>query len=189
LIPRPDTERLVELALAAMGESGALLDVGVGSGAIAVTLLCEKPAWRGVGVDLSETALATTAHNAERHGVAQRLELRRSDLFAAVSGETFDLIVANPPYIATGDLATLDPDVGRYEPREALDGGADGLDVVRRLAAEGAERLRPGGRIFVEIGQGQAEAARAIFDAWPWRGATVHEDYAGTGRVVEARRD
>jgi len=190
LIPRPDTEVLVEAALRRLqGRDNLLLaDVGTGSGAIIVSLLHKLPAARGVGTDISSDALAVAADNAARLGVADRAEFYRGDLFVPLTGRVFDAIVSNPPYIAAKDLAGLDPELG-YEPRAALAGGADGLYFYRRLVSGAAAILKPDGFLAVEVGAGQAGPVAAL--AVPARGLTAAEgikDYAGGERVVVLER-
>ncbi len=183
LIPRPDTERLVEAALEKMGEGGRLLDIGVGSGAIAIALLSEKPGWSGVGLDISREAIAVAVHNAEVNGVAERLELVNSDLFDKAVGE-FDLIVTNPPYIPTGELEELD--VARTEPVSALDGGGDGLDIIRRIVEEAPAHLRAGGVFCVEFALGQAPEVETILAHGGFNSIDIIKDYAGIERLATA---
>lgn len=162
LDPRPDTETLIGEALKAMKPGCRILDLGTGSGCIIVTLLAECVTCTGVATDLSASALAVARDNAEALGVSGRLNLVQGNWLAPVEGR-FELIVANPPYIPAGDIAQLAPDVRDFDPRGALDGGADGLDAYRRIAAEAGDHLAPGGRVMVEIGAGQAEAIMAVF--------------------------
>ncbi len=170
LEPRPDTEALVELALpfleqlTADGARADLLDMGTGTGAIAVALLHRCSAACGVGVDIAEGALAMARLNAAAAGVPGRFAALRSDWFAAVSGR-FHLIVSNPPYIPHRDIAGLSREVREHDPLRALDGGADGLDFYRALAQGAGEHLYDGGRVAVEIGVGQHEDVRRIFEA------------------------
>jgi release factor glutamine methyltransferase len=190
LIPRPDTEVLVEAALRRLQgrEAPLLLDVGTGSGAIVISLLHKLPAARAVAVDISADALAVAAGNAARLGVAGRLEFARGDLLAPAEGRSFDAIVSNPPYIATTELAGLDPELG-FEPRAALAGGADGLDFYRRLVAGSATYLRPEGFLAVEVGAGQAAAVTALaMAATGLAAAETVKDYAGVERVVVMER-
>ncbi len=187
LSPRPETETLVEAAARRMGPAGSLLDVGTGSGAVAVALLVERPGWTGVAVDVSEEALEVARVNAGRHGVADRLEFRRGDLFGAVAGRRFDAVVSNPPYVPAGEIAGLDPEVGRYEPRAALDGGEDGLDVLRRIARSAGASLAPGGFVAVEFGAGQGGAVREAFEsAGGYASVELVPDLAGRERVAVA---
>jgi len=162
LDPRPDTETLIGEALKAMKPGCRILDLGTGSGCIIVTLLAECVTCTGVATDLSASALAVARDNAEALGVSGRLNLVQGNWLAPVEGR-FELIVANPPYIPAGDIAQLAPDVRDFDPRGALDGGADGLDAYRRIAAEAGDHLAPGGRVMVETGAGQAEAIMAVF--------------------------
>jgi release factor glutamine methyltransferase len=185
LDPRPETETLVALALAE--PFARVLDLGTGSGCIVVTLLAERPVARGLGADISTAALAVAGANAARHGVADRLILTPSDWFADLGG-IYDLIVANPPYIAAGEMAGLDPDVRDWEPRQALTDGADGLTAYRIIAAQAPAHLSPGGRLIVEIGAAQGAAVAALFTAAGLEEVTVHPDLSGRDRVVSARR-
>ncbi len=165
LTPRPETEVIVDHALRLFPEGRPLriLDLGVGSGAILLAILAERPAARGLGVDVSEEALAVARDNAASLGLAGRVALLRGDWTAGLAEADFDLVVSNPPYIATGVIETLDPEVRVYEPRLALDGGADGLDAYRRLAPEILRVLKPGGRFLVEIGYDQRTAVETLF--------------------------
>jgi len=194
LIPRPETETLVEQALARLpaDRPAVVCDVGTGSGAIALALLSERPRLRAVATDLSAGALAVAAANAAAlrdaaaAPLAARLDLRAGDLFAVLrDGERFDLIVSNPPYVPAGELPALMPDVRDHEPPLALDGGADGLDVVRRLVAGAAAHLAPGGALLVEIGAGQRAAAAALAaPGGPFLPAQAVPDHAGIDRVL-----
>lgn len=190
LIPRPETELLVEAALARLDgrPEPLVLDVGTGSGAIIVSLLVKLPAAGGVGVDVSAEALAVARANAARLGAGERLELKQGDLFAPAAGQVFDAIVSNPPYIADGDLAGLEAEL-RYEPRAALAGGADGLNFYRRLVGGGAALLKTGGFLALEVGAGQAPAVAAMATAASGLAvAEVVKDYAGIDRVVVLER-
>jgi len=198
LIPRPDSETLIEAALTAMEEKsedgnkdGALeiLDLGTGSGCLLLALLSEWPGARGLGVDVSEAALAVAKGNATALDLNGRADFKLSDWDAAVPkgvAGRFDIIVANPPYIAESEFASLEPEVARFEPRLALSGGADGLDCYRLLAPRLGALLAVGGRAFVEIGASQADAASGLFAAGGLNVRRVHKDLAGRSRVVEA---
>lgn len=189
LTPRPETERLVECALEKMGETGRFLDLGVGSGAIAVALLTDKPGWTGVGIDREPAAVETAAKNGKALGVGGRLEVLQGDLFAPVAGQTFELIVSNPPYIPTGDIAGLVREVADHEPRVALDGGDDGLDPTRRIVAEAPGHLTPSGWLLMEFGVGQGEAVRTILEEAPGLDVVqIIDDFAGIPRVARAQR-
>ena len=215
LIPRPETETLVDVALEALaavpasagrqaqaapgaGPGGAAapghyeplaLDVGTGSGCIALALAAENPFVRLVAVDVSEAAVEVARRNAARLGLGGRVDVRHGDLLADLPARArFDLIVSNPPYIPEAEYRTLEPNVRDYEPRLALHGGEDGLDVYRRLIPAAAARLRPGGVLAVEVGAGQAAAVRALFAAaGAFETALERADLAGIPRVVFAR--
>ena len=182
LDPRPETETLIETALAGRAAS-RILDLGVGSGCILVTLLAEWLEATGIGVDLSTAALEIARENAERHGVAPRAEFRHSDWFGNVQGR-FDLIVANPPYIAEPEMASLAPEIRLHEPRLALCAGADGLDAYRAIARSAAEFLSPGGKMLLEIGSTQSEAVREVIDATGYGSAVPIRDLDGRIRVL-----
>ncbi|TYO98520.1 [protein release factor]-glutamine N5-methyltransferase [Geothermobacter ehrlichii] len=186
LIPRPDTEVLVEEALKRMPqEAAALLDVGTGSGCIALALLHERSDWRALGVDLSPAALRVARCNAEELGLSERFELRRGRLEELPAGP-WPLIVSNPPYIPRADLAGLMPEVRDFEPVGALDGGPDGLDAYRALTRQ-TDRLTAGGWLLVEVGIGQAEAVRELFAEAGLTELFIRDDYAGVPRVVGGR--
>jgi release factor glutamine methyltransferase len=185
LDPRPETETLVALSLAE--PFARVLDLGTGSGCIIVTLLAERPDAWGVGADISVAALAVAGANAARHRVADRLILTPSDWFADLGG-TYDLIVANPPYIAADEMADLQPDVRDWEPRHALTDGADGLTAFRAIAAGASSHLSSEGRLIVEIGATQGPAVAAVFTVAGFLDVTVHPDLAGRDRVVSGRR-
>lgn len=191
LIPRPDTERLIELALertGALGPSPRILELCTGSGAIAVVLATELPHARLVATELSEDALAVARANVARHGVEARVDLRRGDLFAPVANDPpFDLIVSNPPYVRRADIAHLQPEVAYHEPRLALDGGADGLALIGRLLAEAPRHLAPGAWILCEIGMDQGPAVRALAAAAGLEDIDVLRDLAGHERTLAAR--
>lgn len=182
LVPRPDTETLVDLALARPFER--LIDLGTGTGAIAVTLLAERDGATGVASDISAAALAVAGENAAAHGVAGRLRLVEADWWDGVDG-VFDLVVSNPPYVTGAEYATLAPEVTDWEPRGALTPGGDGLSAYRAILDGLAPRLAPGGRCLVEIGAGQGEAVAALFTAAGLDAVAVHPDINGKPRVVE----
>lgn len=183
LIPRPDTEVLVEEALARGGDRTRVLDVGTGSGAITLALASERPDWIFTALDLSEEALRVARDNARRHELHERIVFVHGDLARLPDGP-FDLIVANPPYIPRGDLAELMADVRDYEPLQALDGGGDGLDAYRALTAQALSRLAPGGCLLVEIGAGQQDEVSRLFEDAGLLNVTTRTDYAGIERVV-----
>ncbi len=186
LTPRPDTETVVEYALRDFPEHAPwrVLDLGVGSGAILLAILADRPAAKGLGVDVSEEALAVARDNAASLGLAGRLALLRGDWTAGLDGDSFELVVANPPYIASDVIETLEPEVKDHEPRVALEGGADGLDHYRILAPEILRVLKPGGRFAVEIGYDQKAAVEALFREAGAVGVTTVKDLADRDRVV-----
>lgn len=195
LDPRPDTEAVVERALEIARREGldapSVLDLGTGSGCILLALLTELPGARGVGIDRSFEALATARHNAALHKLQARTIFMCMDWDEALS-EGFDIIVSNPPYISSFEIAGLAREVAWFDPHLALDGGADGLDAYRRIAPAAQRRLKPGGWLVVETGAGQAQAIRALLEAEglrPGAGfAPVSHDLAGHERVVSMQR-
>ncbi len=186
LDPRPETETLIEAALSE--PFTRILDLGTGSGCILATLLAERPEATGLGVDLSEAACLQASANLILHRVDSRAEIRCSDWFSAVEGQ-FDLIVANPPYVALDEMAGLDEEVRRYEPEMALTDGGDGLGAYRRIAAGVADHLAPGGRLVVEIGPTQAAAVIAIFAQAGLVDIRRVADLDGRDRVICARSE
>ena len=191
LIPRPETELLVELALARCeGGDPVLADVGTGSGAIAIALAHELPRATVMALDSSAGALDVARRNAARHGVA--LTILQGDLLEPLSGHEelqgrLDLVVSNPPYVTTAEMEQLPRHVGDFEPRQALCGGADGLDVYRRLVPGAAGALRPGGHLVLEIGHTQAGALSALMEQAGYVEISVHQDLAGLDRAVVGR--
>jgi len=186
LTPRPDTETILDVILAEFPPERAfsVLDLGVGSGAILLAILAERPLARGLGVDASEDALAVARENAANLGLEGRTALLRGDWTVGLGEGSFDLVVANPPYIPTADIEGLDPEVRDHEPRLALDGGPDGLDAYRRLAPEILYVLKPGGRFAVEVGVGQAGDVETLFREAGAEGLRRHRDLANRERVV-----
>ena len=189
LVPRPETEILVEEALTFLGEepAGPVLDVGCGSGAIAVSIASECRAAIVLATDVSAGALAVARNNAERHGVGDRIRFLCGDLLAPLAaGARFGAILSNPPYIASADIAVLQPEVRDHEPHLALDGGTDGLDVIRRLCPLAATHLLPGGRVFVEVGAGQSTVVEGLLLDAGFEPTTVYTrgDLAGVPRIV-----
>lgn len=212
LVPRPETEQLVQRVVdwafsrettdgvrrvrrSATALAPALddaLDIGTGSGAIALSLIHERVAERAVAVDISSVALEQARQNALRAGLEQRVDFRRvvaSPWDVIGSEETFDVIVSNPPYIADGEVEALAPEVRDHDPRIALAGGVDGLDLVRAIVNRAMRHLRPGGGLFLEVGDGQAERVRGLLeDMGSWRSVEALPDLAGRGRFVIALR-
>jgi release factor glutamine methyltransferase len=193
LVPRPETELLAErawkfLQSSAAGEGPLALDMGTGSGCLAIALTTHVPSAVICATDLSNEALALAAQNAAQHDVAARIVFRQGDGFAAVDpAARFHLIVSNPPYIPSAEIEQLDPEVRDFEPRAALDGGADGQDFYRRLAAEGRGFLRPGGRLMVELEEEGAAATRAIFADAGWVVEALELDDNRKPRILIAR--
>ncbi len=193
LIPRPETEMLAEMGwnfLSTLNSQlSTALDFGTGTGCIAIALAVKCPSAQITALDVSPDALALAKANAERHQVASRMEFLLGDGFAALSTpRLFDLIVSNPPYIASAEIATLDPEVRDFDPRGALDGGTDGLDFYRRLAKQAAAFLKLGGKIMVEFGDGQAPEIKSLFESEKWIVEAVQEDYSHRARILVARR-
>jgi release factor glutamine methyltransferase len=194
LVPRPDTETVVERALAIVDQSGGrarplrIADLGVGSGAILIALLTELPHATGIGTDRDIAALAVARENARRLGVAPRAAFVACDFGAAIAPGC-DLVVTNPPYIRTDDIAGLDPDVRAFDPHGALDGGHDGLGAYRVIATQARDILDQDAHLVVEIGEGQGHAVAALFAAAGFGDIGVRPDLSGHDRVVVARRN
>jgi release factor glutamine methyltransferase len=189
LDPRPETERLIDVALEVIDRAGLrrepleVLDIGTGTGCILLTMLAELPAARGIGTDLSREALSVARNNAGALGLSDRARFVEGKWSAACRGP-FDIVFSNPPYIASGEIAGLEPEVVRYDPRLALDGGADGLGAYRAILAE----LDPAriGVLLLEVGSGQAAAVTELACNQGFALPTVHKDLAGIDRVVAA---
>jgi release factor glutamine methyltransferase len=212
LVPRPETELLAEAGwrflndrLGSGPESAApspgvrsheasspevtALDFGTGSGCLAIALAVHCPAARIDAIDISAEAIEVARQNAVCCEVAGRLRFFVGDGLGALPGVgPYDLVVGNPPYIATAEIATLEPEVRDYDPRAALDGGADGLDFYRRLAAEAGPFLKPGGRLMLEMGDGQSASIREMFEREKWIVEAIREDYNQRPRILIARR-
>jgi release factor glutamine methyltransferase len=185
LIPRPETEHLVEAVLERFGgeAKARIVDVGTGSGAIAVALAHALTRSRVTAVDFSSAALEVARRNAQRHGVMERVRLLHSDLLAAIDSADFDAVVSNPPYIADGEL--LEPQVSNYEPHSALYAGPTGLEIYERLIPQARRVLKPQGWLVLEIGHGQQPALEALLSGW--RAVRFLPDLQGIPRVVEAQ--
>jgi len=184
LVPRPETEQLVELALelAKAQTAPTLLDIGTGSGVIALTFALEIPSATIHATDLSPDALALSAENAARHALTDRVTFHQADLLPPGAAK-FDLLIANLPYIPADEIAALSPEV-RHDPHAALDGGPDGLDLIRRLIDTAPDRLAPGGALLLEIGAGQADAVNALLSARKFRDISVRPDYQNIPRFA-----
>jgi release factor glutamine methyltransferase len=190
LTPRPDSETLIEAAVQsapAAGEPFRVLDLGTGSGCLLLALLHEYPAASGVGVDISPAAIALARRNAERLGVGARSSFTVGDWTTSIAGR-FDIVVSNPPYIASPEIEGLEPEVSRYEPRGALDGGGDGLDAYRALLPLMSEILTPGGTALFEMGAGQGEAVSSLAQACGLVIEGLRPDMAGIPRVAIMRQ-
>jgi release factor glutamine methyltransferase len=186
LTPRPETEVIVDEVLKAFPEAMSfnMLDLGVGSGTILLAVLAERPAAKGLGIDVSEEALAVARENAANLDLAGRVALLRGDWTNGLGDESFDLVVSNPPYIATHVIETLEPEVRDHEPRLALDGGPDGLDAYRLLAGEILRVLKPGAMFAVEIGYDQSQAVETLFKQAGAQNVRTIKDLSVNDRVV-----
>ena len=184
LVPRPETELIVEeaLAFAEQFSCRTIVEVGTGSGCIAVSVACELPDVRIVAVDVSAPALAVAQRNAELHAVTDRVTFHHADVLEGIEG-TFDLVLSNPPYMRADDAPTLQPEVLNYEPGAALFGGADGLSVVRRLLDAAPRVLAPGGRLILEFGMDQHRAVADAADAAGWKVLRIRKDLQGIPRT------
>jgi release factor glutamine methyltransferase len=207
LIPRPETELLVETALEIVSDKQPMIqseqqsqinqseirnpkseikivDVGAGSGCIAIALATKLPGAKMFAIDASVEALSLARHNARRHNVRDRVIFLLSDLLHALD-QPVDLIVSNPPYVSRSELGEVSPEISQYEPRLALDGGADGLEVIRQLLAQAKEKLRPGGAVLVEIGAAQGQSvAKLARNYFPGANILVKKDLAGLDRLL-----
>jgi release factor glutamine methyltransferase len=187
LVPRPETEILVERCLALLEdvEAPSIVDVGTGTGAIALALAARLPAANVTAIDLSPDALALAAENAALNELAERVELLQGDLLAPVEGRRFDLVASNPPYVAEGD--GVDPEVSGYEPAMAVFAGEAGRAILERVAAAAPAALRPGGRLVVEVGEGQAPWLAERLRGLGYEGVEATRDLRGIERVVSGR--
>ncbi len=193
LVPRPETEEVVDHLLTAFDavagrrtDTVSVLDVGTGSGCIAISVAEERPAAQVVAVDVSEAALTVAEANARANGVVERVRFVSGDLFAPVAGQRFDLIVSNPPYLTEAEWRDAQPEVRDHEPRTALVGGADGLALYRRLFSAAADHLAADGAVVVEIGCDQGPSVAALAERAGFDGVTVHPDLGGRDRCVVA---
>lgn len=186
LIPRPDTETLVDVVLEKITDRNqplTILDLGTGSGSIALTLACELGKSQVIAVDVSEPVLENCRENSANLGVSDRVTVLKSDMFEYVEGE-FDLIVSNPPYIPTNDIGGLSPEVRLYDPQRALDGGMDGLDFYRQIFASAKDYLKQGSMLIVEFGIGQADNISQLASDNGFVNLEVHSDLGGLPRVL-----
>ena len=184
LDPRGDTETLIELILDCKFEN--MLELGTGSGAIAITVLAERPEVTCVATEISEYALKTASKNSKRHGVESRLKLLHSNWFEKISG-SFDVIVSNPPYISSEEYAQLSAEVVKYDPKISLTLGGDGLEAYREILSRALEKLSKNGHIFLEIGYTQANAVGHLFREAGFQQIKVHKDLGSRDRVISAK--
>lgn len=189
LIPRPETEILVERALSRLPQGGMVVDIGTGCGAIGLSIAHERPDATVLATDVSEPAVACARQNAEIVGVD--VEFHTGDLFAALPDAlrgTLDLVVSNPPYVADSDRAFLSPDIVEHEPHVALFAGADGLDVTRRLVADARGWLKPGGWLLFEIAESSGNRVKELLGGWGYAEVAIHPDLGGRDRMAEGKR-
>jgi release factor glutamine methyltransferase len=189
LIPRPETEILVENAIDLLKDEAGpwLCEVGVGTGCISISILHEVRQAFAAGLDISDTALGLTRKNALKHDVSERLKLARSDVFGALAREKFELIVSNPPYIPKAEYDRLQPEVRDFEPAAALTDGGTGLSIIGKIAIEAPKYLKPGGFLLMEIGFGQAEKVEQVFASGVWQSFEILPDLQSIPRIVKAR--
>ncbi|MBK6749472.1 MAG: peptide chain release factor N(5)-glutamine methyltransferase [Pyrinomonadaceae bacterium] len=188
LIPRHETELLVEAAIEILNgkENARILDIGTGSGCIAVSILHNLPTVTATAIDISESALAIAKKNADTIGVAGRIRFLRSDLYQALDPQEFEIIVSNPPYIPAEEFATLQAEVRDFDPIIALTDGADGLSIIRKIVADAPRYLSRSGHLLVEIGFGQAAAVAEMFDLKLWVEPVFIDDMQGIARIVKS---
>jgi release factor glutamine methyltransferase len=189
LIPRPETEHLVETAIPLLRgiPEPVFCDVGTGSGCIPMSILHEVKNASGIALDISPAALAVARRNAEKLGVSERLTFEESDVFSCLTGEKFDLIVSNPPYVPKSEYDQLQAEVHDFEPAGALTDGEDGLSIIRQIVSESPKYLKSGGSLLMEIGFGQAGNVKKTFDRAAWRDVEILPDLQSIPRIVKAR--
>jgi release factor glutamine methyltransferase len=188
LEPRPDSETLVDAVLGHVPDKGAtlsLLDLGTGTGCLLLALLANLPRSRGIGVDISEGAVRAASGNAAALGLSARAAFRRGNWAEGID-QVFDIIISNPPYIPAGEIAGLAPEVAKFDPRPALDGGADGLEAYRAILNRAPRLLRPEGAVFLELGQGQEDAVSALARARGFQYIELFKDIGGINRCLKA---
>lgn len=190
LIPRPETEMLVERSIELLTKirSPRLLDIGTGSGCISISILAKVPDATGLAVDISNEALKVASLNADKHNVADRLELKMADVFAELNDESFDLIVSNPPYVKSEDIPGLQPEVREHEPAGALTDGGSGLSIISRIISGATTRLVPGGMLLIEIGIGQDQEVIKLVTGKEWKDGIVVRDFQSIPRMLQVRR-
>ncbi len=187
LIPRPETELIVENAVEILPKNGRFCEVGVGSGCISVSILHELKTASAIGLDVSEKALQIAEKNAETHNVFDRLELKISDVFDTLSNEKFDLIVSNPPYISDEDIKTLQAEVRDFEPLSALTDGKDGLSIINKIVEDAPKFLKPHGFLLMEIGFNQSDKVKQMFSSEFWQSVEVLPDLQNIPRIVKGQ--
>lgn len=187
LIPRPETELLVEAAIVILRENARFCEIGVGSGCISVTILHELKTANAVALDVSEKALTVARQNAEKHKVSERLELRKSDVFENLNDEKFDLIVSNPPYISVEEMKTLQNEVREFEPVTALTDGLNGLSIIEKIIKDAPLYLNKNGFLLLEIGHLQSAEVKAMFNKTIWREAESLLDFQRIERIIKAQ--
>jgi release factor glutamine methyltransferase len=190
LVPRPETEHMVEWALELLPKSGGdLLDIGTGTGCIPIAILANSVSTRAIATDIKPHNLDLAAENAQRNGLIDRIQFIESDLFGNIdSGNSFDLICSNPPYIANGDWSTLSHDIRDFEDRDALLSGDDGLDHVRAIVIQAQDFLKPGAPLLLEIGAGQAESVSVLLAENGYNDISFRKDLAGIDRIAMGRK-
>jgi len=193
LVPRPETEMLAELGWQFLStinpQPSTALDFGTGTGCIAIAIAAKCPNAKILATDISADALALARENTVKNNLAEQIKVLQGDGFAAFPNDMrFDLIISNPPYIPSAEIATLQPEVRDFDPRTALDGGVDGLDFYRRFAAEAKPFLKSDGKIMLEFGDGQADTISKIFENEKWIVEAVKEDYSQRARILIARQ-
>jgi release factor glutamine methyltransferase len=189
LIPRPETETLVEAAIEILdhNDDSHFCDIGIGSGCISVAILKRSPKATATGIDISPKALAVAQRNAEAHSVVQRLTLVESNIFESVRRPRFDMIVSNPPYIPSDEVQHLQAEVREYEPHTALAGGKDGLDIIEAIIRGAPDHLKSNGHLLLEVGFDQARRVGQLFDRTVWQTPTLRNDLQQIPRVIVAR--
>ncbi|MBI5701877.1 peptide chain release factor N(5)-glutamine methyltransferase [Candidatus Saganbacteria bacterium] len=191
LIPRPETELLVEICLDTLmpghNKNQSILDIGTGSGAIAVCLAKYLENAAITAIDISKESLAISKKNSDHHNVSHRIKHAHSDLFESIKPKRFDAIISNPPYIPSGDIEELEPNVRDHEPRLALDGGIDGLNIIRDIIKGSKDYLKPNGYLFLELGCGQSEQVKKLLEDAGYKNIRIIKDYAGIDRIAKAQ--
>lgn len=189
LIPRPETEMLVMQSIEILRdvENPLFCEIGIGSGCILVSILHTVEKASAIGLEISEKAIAVANRNSVKHNVSSRMTTKQSDVFSALSGEEFDLIVSNPPYVSARDIRDLQPEVRDFEPHLALTDGSEGLSIIERIIIEAPRFLKPKGFFLIEIGIGQGETVNRMFDMKIWQAVEIIPDFQAIPRMVRAK--